>query len=668
MKKTNQRIIFAAICIVAMTVCAVGINPAFATGVGNSSSASFTYVKGTYTSYTNVAILYSTSNAQQTGIIKAYDDGVNLYIWTYTWAKPYLGWGEKVDSNNDGIADNGLDRNAMGSDGIAINLNGVMPSGLTGQYSWKVDSSAVKMPQIDSPSWDLNLAPGGILSGPDVYVATIPMGSTTTFNVALLVHHSPPKEPLPTPSEITTLLSSSSIKLGEPVTDKAIVSPGTTNQVTFVSAEGGAAVTGTNLKVNYPKNNQAGDLILLQIMVRDTSNAPTPPSGFTLLFGPDSSGTGQQWIYYKFSTGSETGSLSLTIAGSALKMARMYSFRNVALTSFNEDGGFGTGSTKTISAQSVTTLDSKRLAVSFIFVTDDNDVNAFTGETGGDWKEAKDQFKSGSGNDGSIDLQTATMASTGTISGGSFTMKNNASWGVRAFALVPLAIYPTGDVTFQVLPPSGSWMTYDTETLSLGSATSALYTPTSIGTYYFRAIYNGTQSADDLEPLTVSIPEPLQLTIIEVSVPPSQQNCLPTTLVTATLVDGTTSYFTTTLSNVPAGYAVTNGAYAGWCIDITHEMPRNTPIQIKLYCSIDPPTSLGDTIINRANWGAINYVLNNKASCSSMDIRCILWYFVGFYDYSNLSSGAQALVDSGIANSGFVPATGQIAAAICYPN
>jgi hypothetical protein len=219
----------------------------------------------------------------------------------------------------------------------------------------------------------------------------------------------------------------------------------TTTQVTYVGAGAGSAssslgywpYTPTYPTPAYPIGLQANDLILLQVTVRDTTNTPTTPTGFTLLYGPDSTGTGRQWIYYRFATGSESGTITITIGGSSSKMARMYSFRNVALSSFTEGGGFGSGYSSTINAQSVTTTDTNRLAVSFVFVNDNNAVDSFTGETGGDWTEAVAEFTTSEGSDGCIQLQNATMASAGTISGGNYLMSASDPWGVRAFALKP---------------------------------------------------------------------------------------------------------------------------------------------------------------------------------------------------------------------------------------
>jgi hypothetical protein len=211
----------------------------------------------------------------------------------------------------------------------------------------------------------------------------------------------------------------------------------TSSQVTFQAAGDGSGTTG-NPTPNYPSGLQTNDLILLQVTVRDTTNIPTTPTGFTLLYGPDYTDRVRQWIYYKFATGSESGTITINIGGNSGKTARMYTFRNVDPSSFTEGENFGSGTQRTIYAQSVTTTDTNRLAVSFVFVSDDNAVDSFTGETGGDWTEAAPEFTTSAGSDGTIQLQTATMASVGTISGGSYYMSNNDRWGVRAFALKPI--------------------------------------------------------------------------------------------------------------------------------------------------------------------------------------------------------------------------------------
>jgi len=146
-----------------------------------------------------------------------------------------------------------------------------------------------------------------------------------------------------------------------------------------------------------------------------------------------------QWIYYKFSTGAETGTGTVTVTNTNFdRAARMYAFRNVALTSFTEGASFGSGQGEVILAQSVATSGNKRLAISFVSVQNDISVGSFTGESGGDWTEAAEFQFNGDDDDLVMQLQTATMATGGTISGGSYDMGSSYRYGVRAFALKPI--------------------------------------------------------------------------------------------------------------------------------------------------------------------------------------------------------------------------------------
>jgi hypothetical protein len=73
---------------------------------------------------------------------------------------------------------------------------------------------------------------------------------------------------------------------------------------------------------------------------------------------------------------------------------------------------------------------------------------------------------------------------------------------------------PTGPVTFQVKVGSGSWSTYDTETLATngtnGVANSTAYLPMAVGSYSFRVLYSGdnynkaSQTGNDSAILTVN--------------------------------------------------------------------------------------------------------------------------------------------------------------------
>lgn len=140
-------------------------------------------------------------------------------------------------------------------------------------------------------------------------------------------------------------------------------------------------------------------------------------------------------------------SVSMSQADGNDLYARLYEFSGVAsgstLSDVIENGTAGnheeeTDTSATINDVAVVTLGSDRLALNFIGVNDDNqasfDTVAFTGMTGGTWVSGG-SYGSSTGTDGSIGLQYATMASAGTIDGGTLTMASDP-WGVVGFALI----------------------------------------------------------------------------------------------------------------------------------------------------------------------------------------------------------------------------------------
>jgi hypothetical protein len=135
---------------------------------------------------------------------------------------------------------------------------------------------------------------------------------------------------------------------------------------------------------------------------------------------------------------------------------------------------------------------------------------------------------------------------------------------------------------------------------------------------------------------------------------------LPATQVQLTVVDGTASYFISTLSGVPSGFDVHNGVYPGWCVDRTTNMIRSVPHNVVLYSSLDPPAALSGI-----DWLKINYILNHKQG-SMDDVQEAIWYFTGDLGFSEISSTAQSMVNAANANP-FDPSTDIILAVICLP-
>ena len=97
----------------------------------------------------------------------------------------------------------------------------------------------------------------------------------------------------------------------------------------------------------------------------------------------------------------------------------------------------GAGTSTSVADTGVTTLGPDRLALNFVAINDDaTGLPSFTGETGGDWAHlSSGPFESSTGTDGTVACQAATIASAGTINGGSGTITSDA-WGVVGFALI----------------------------------------------------------------------------------------------------------------------------------------------------------------------------------------------------------------------------------------
>ena len=105
--------------------------------------------------------------------------------------------------------------------------------------------------------------------------------------------------------------------------------------------------------------------------------------------------------------------------------------------------GAGTGTT--ITDTGVTTLGSDRLALQLVGVNDDIAVIsgfAAGGASGGTWGGFQNYSES-SGTDADLHLNTATMASAGTINGASETISPSAGWGVVGFALIGTTVSGT---------------------------------------------------------------------------------------------------------------------------------------------------------------------------------------------------------------------------------
>lgn len=192
----------------------LGIIPAIANddGVSNDSTACFTYNVGAYSSYYWIANLTDDRMGLETGSVAIYDNGSHIFLWIGVWSKPYLAYGE-LDKDGDGLMD--VDAKDKNGDGVIdrydLKSNGIIITGLGNPYGigkdeegyrWKVDSNQDgspknrRDPEITVPSWDLNLNAGGILDGPIVYAAKIPIPEDKlSFDICIKMHASPPALP-----------------------------------------------------------------------------------------------------------------------------------------------------------------------------------------------------------------------------------------------------------------------------------------------------------------------------------------------------------------------------------------------------------------------------------------------------------------------------------------
>jgi hypothetical protein len=147
---------------------------------------------------------------------------------------------------------------------------------------------------------------------------------------------------------------------------------------------------------------------------------------------------------------------------------------------------------------------------------------------------------------------------------------------------------------------------------------------------------------------------------------------LPDTTVTLNVVDGTSSYFITTISGVPVDLDVTNGAYPGWCADFGKHIARSTNYLVTLYDSYDG-ASLPDWIQNE-NWGKVNWILNNKEGHLMMGIQFAVWYLLNGLDYNTnpyitpeQKADTSSILASASTHGGFIPQEGDIIAIVAVP-
>jgi hypothetical protein len=135
---------------------------------------------------------------------------------------------------------------------------------------------------------------------------------------------------------------------------------------------------------------------------------------------------------------------------------------------------------------------------------------------------------------------------------------------------------------------------------------------------------------------------------------------LPPGTVSATYeYPGPDSYWNITLSNVPPGYDVINGAYTGWCNDETHYITNGETLNgVTLY------SSYAQTVYN-GDWPRVNYIINHPQG-SWQDVQDAIWYYIDGHLMPSSVAGIAMVNDANLNGGSFEPAPGQLLAVIVW--
>lgn len=121
-------------------------------------------------------------------------------------------------------------------------------------------------------------------------------------------------------------------------------------------------------------------------------------------------------------------------------------------------------------------------------------------------------------------------------------------------------------------------------------------------------------------------------------------------------------YYYVHLSNVPAGYHVSDGRYLGWCVDEYHYVYNGKTYTATLYSSYDANNPHPDE-----DWDKVNYILNHKQG-TWRDVQEAIWRFVDGGNMPSSDAGKAMVADADANGEGFVPAPGQVMAVVVWIN
>jgi PKD repeat protein len=132
---------------------------------------------------------------------------------------------------------------------------------------------------------------------------------------------------------------------------------------------------------------------------------------------------------------------------------------------------------------------------------------------------------------------------------------------------------------------------------------------------------------------------------------------LPSESVTMTAVYTSESWFILTLSNIPAGFDITDGPYMGWCVEISKTMSLNVDHTVKLYSTYESAIPLISE-----NWDKVNYVINHYEDplTNRHSIQDVIWKLICDDPLQENNTYTMELYNDTNANGeGFIPSAGE---------
>jgi len=144
---------------------------------------------------------------------------------------------------------------------------------------------------------------------------------------------------------------------------------------------------------------------------------------------------------------------------------------------------------------------------------------------------------------------------------------------------------------------------------------------------------------------------------------------------TPSLTPTASAYLSVTLSGLPSGYILSNGAYSGWCVDFFGQLGGSNFTPYDTYGAVngdtDPALPALANLNGQAAWNEVNWVINNVGGNSQNDVQNVIWdlldpYYAGYFPILSQSDAAKALYAAAIQQPNFVPGPGQVVAVLLY--